>query len=65
VLVSTIANDGANNPVFNTGISDTRYLGTSGITVDDIRTYDTTFTIAQQCTQVGWQHGRPHASLAW
>jgi hypothetical protein len=49
-LAKTIANDSANNPIFNPGISDTFYLGNSGILLDDVRIYNTVFTPEIQCT---------------
>jgi hypothetical protein len=52
VLVKTIANDASNNPVFSSGISDSLYIGTGGISLDDVRVYNTTFTVANQCTQI-------------
>jgi hypothetical protein len=52
VLVLTIANDANNDPVFNSSIRDTLTLGTGSMTLDDIRVYNTTFTPADQCTQV-------------
>jgi hypothetical protein len=52
VLVKTVSNDASNNPVFNQGISDTLYIGTGGITLDDVRIYNSAFTLANQCTQI-------------
>jgi hypothetical protein len=52
VLVKTVANDASNNPVFNSGISDSLYVGTGGISLDDVRIYNSTFTVANQCTQI-------------
>ena len=52
VLVKSVANDGNNNPVFNAGVPDSFYFGGSGTTVDDLRIYSTTFTVANQCTQI-------------
>jgi hypothetical protein len=51
VLVLTRANDASNNPVFNSsGMPDTMYLGASGVTVDDFKIFNRTFTAAEQCT---------------
>jgi len=52
VLAYTQANDTANNPVFNPGISDALYIGTAGISLDDVRIYNSVFTPANQCTQI-------------
>jgi concanavalin A-like lectin/glucanase superfamily protein len=42
----------AQDPVFTTGISDVLYIGTGGITLDDMRIYNTVFTPPDQCTEV-------------
>jgi hypothetical protein len=52
VLVHTTANDSSNDPVFSQGISDTLSIGTGGITLDDVRVYNSVFTVANQCTQI-------------
>jgi len=52
VLTLTVANDAANDPIFNMGMSDRLFIGTGGIALDDIAIYNTTFTVAQQCTTV-------------
>jgi len=52
VHVATIPNDASNDPVFSSGISDGLYLGTAGITLDDVRVYDHVFTVAEQCSEI-------------
>jgi len=52
VLTLTVSNDAANDPIFNTSIPDTLFIGTGGITFDDIAIYNTTTTVEQQCTAV-------------
>jgi hypothetical protein len=52
VLVKTVANDANNNPVFNAGMLDTLYMGTGGMLLDDVRIYNSVFTVANQCTQI-------------
>ena len=52
VLVKSVANDNNNDPVFSAGMPDAFYVGTAGTTVDDLRIYNTTFTVANQCTQI-------------
>jgi Divergent InlB B-repeat domain len=52
VLTTTIANDAANNPVFNPGISDTLFIGTTGMSLDDVRIYNSTFSQGDQCTVI-------------
>jgi hypothetical protein len=52
VLVETVANDSANDPVFSQGIIDTLYIGSGGVTLDEIRVYNNVFTVANQCTQI-------------
>ena len=52
VLTTTIANDSANNPVFNPGISDTLSIGTAGMSLDDVRIYNSTLSQGDQCTVI-------------
>jgi hypothetical protein len=53
VLVHTRANDGNNNPVFNsTGMVDRMTMYASGGLLDDVRIYNQVFTRAEQCTYV-------------
>ena len=52
MLAFTQANDASNNPVFNPGISDVLYIGTGGLMLDDVRVYNSVFTVANQCTQI-------------
>lgn len=52
VLVKSVSNDASNNPVFNQAISDTLYIGTGGISLDDVRVYNAVFSVANQCTQI-------------
>jgi Divergent InlB B-repeat domain/Concanavalin A-like lectin/glucanases superfamily len=52
VLVETVLNDASNNPVFNQSIADTLYIGAGGMTLDDVRVYDSALTPANQCTQI-------------
>jgi hypothetical protein len=52
VLVKNVPNDANNNPVFNAGMPDTLYLGSGGMMLDDVRIYNTVFTVANQCTQI-------------
>jgi len=52
VLVKSVANDASNNPVFNAGIPDQLYIGAPGMMVDDVRVYNSVFTVANQCTQI-------------
>ncbi len=49
VLVESVPNDAANDPVFNASISDTLTIGQAGAPVDDVRVYNQTFTVADQC----------------
>jgi len=52
VLTLTVPNDAANNPVFNAGVPDTLAIGAAGAAYDDVRIYNKTFTVAEQCTKV-------------
>ena len=52
VLVTTVANDANNDPVFNMNISDTLKIAPGGTTVDDLRIYNQTFTPAEQCATI-------------
>jgi hypothetical protein len=52
VLQQTVSNDASNNPVFNSGISDTLYIGGNGALMDDLRIYDRIFTPAEQCARI-------------
>ncbi|HXJ24031.1 MAG TPA: LamG-like jellyroll fold domain-containing protein [Polyangia bacterium] len=52
VLATTVPNDSNNNPVFNQSISDMLSIGASGMTLDDVRIYNQTFSPADQCTVV-------------
>lgn len=45
-------NDANNDPVFNPGVSDVLSIGSGGIMLDDVRIYNTVFTVADQCTEV-------------
>jgi len=52
VLILTVANDAANDPIFNMSIPDALTIGMEGMALDDIAIYNTTFTAEQQCTTV-------------
>ena len=52
VLVMTIPNDASNDPVFSSGMSDSLYMGTAGIALDDVRVYDHLFTVGEQCSEI-------------
>ena len=48
----TVSDDPPNNPIFNSGISDTLYIGGNGALMDDLRIYDHVFTPAEQCARI-------------
>jgi hypothetical protein len=47
-LVATIANDAANDPVFNPGVPDTLSVGAPGLALDDLRIYDLAYPTAEE-----------------
>lgn len=52
VLALTIDNLSFSDPVFNSGISDTLYIGGNGSLMDDLRIYDRVFTPEEQCARI-------------
>jgi hypothetical protein len=53
VKVFTVANDAANDPIYNMNITDTLYLmAAAAVTYDDIRIYNAVYSDAQQCTDI-------------